>query len=87
MNCEKPLGKLRCASTCSTTMPDILVQSPATCQLVFAFGGPNKRGAGSYFDAFGSQFVLLLSVSTFWSHALTRGLQIYVLEESECFLT
>lgn len=44
-----------------TTRRDILVQSAATCQLVFALGGPNKRGAGSYFDAFGSQFVLLLS--------------------------
>lgn len=59
---------MRCASTCSTTTGDILVQSAATCQLVFALGGPNKRGAGSYFDAFGSQFVLLLSVLTFWRH-------------------
>ena len=64
-----------------TTRRDILVQSAATCQLVFALGGPNKRGAGSYFDAFGSQFVLLLS-----SVGGTRGLQICILEESDCFL-
>ena len=55
-----------------TTTRDILVQSAATCQVVSALGGPNKRGAGSYFDAFESQFVLLLS-------SVLR-------QESDCFL-